>query len=206
MNLDGGEDIHPDHHSHPRYSPKDAPLFLCPIRMLTPGGGESFHTETLVLSRPSFFPLCLSFPVHTEGWVSSIALLQGLGHVCVFFSPLVGEVHEPAPRGPLVSAGGHCLHPLHTSCLLGEGPGLGSPGQASWPQGSFPLLWNPAWSLKFSTLNLWLKTLELLQFPDLKTAPPPVHPPPRPTSLVGWSPQQGLGAQTVGSTSLGLQL
>lgn len=41
------------------------------------------------------------------------------------------------------------------------------------PRAPFPLLWNLAWSLKFSTLSLWLQTLELLQFPDLKTAPPP---------------------------------
>lgn len=40
------------------------------------------------------------------------------------------------------------------------------------PKDPLLLLWNPAWSLKFSTLSLWLQTLELLQFPDLKTAPP----------------------------------
>ena len=97
-----------------------------------------------------------------------------------------GKACEPAALDSL----GFCWRIL--PCTLITPPAPGGTAQA-WeardkhlgPRAPFPLLWNPAWSLKFSTLRLWLQTLELLQFPDSKTAPPPLRPPPHPRRSYG---------------------
>lgn len=84
-----------------------------------------------------------------------------------------GRFWEPAP----LDSGFH--HQRRLPCTLTTPPSRRGRAQVweAWdkhlgPRAPLPLLWNPAWSLKFSTLSLWLQTLELLQFPDLKTAPP----------------------------------
>lgn len=107
--------------------------------------GENSHTETLVLSRANSFSLCLSFPLK-EGWFLHCTLLrtrillyvppsdpckplrerEGLGASTLdsgFLSPEKTAMHLTTPPSPFP---------------WGEGSGLGSLGQASWPQGSSP--------------------------------------------------------------------
>lgn len=50
-----------------------------------------------------------------------------------------GRLWEPVPLDSGFPAPEKtAMHPHHTSFPEGEGPGLGSLGQASWPQGSSP--------------------------------------------------------------------
>lgn len=112
--------------------------------------------------------------MNPNGWGSSISLPWELRRFYMFFLTGVnpfraGKACEPAALDSL----GFCWRVLEA-----RDKHLG-------PRAPFPLLWNPAWSLKFSTLRLWLQTLELLQFPDLKTAPPPLRPPPHPRRSYG---------------------
>lgn len=87
------------------------------------------------------------------------------------------------------------MRPGHTSSPGGTAQVWEARDKHLGPKAPFPLLWNPAWSLKFSTLRLWLQTLELLQFPDSKTAPPPLRPPPQPLQVL-WGGHLSTGAES----------
>lgn len=147
-------------------------------------GADGHHAKSPALPRANFIALCLSFPLKAEGWDFSIALSWEQGPSCMFFSLTVQTPHGQG-TSPWVSG---FLPP----CALTAPPVCRGRAQASeaqdkhlGPWAPFPLLWKPAWSLKFSTLSLWLQTLELLQFPDLQTAPPLLRPPPHPHRSCG---------------------
>lgn len=69
------------------------------------------------------------------------------------------DLHPPEYNG--------CAY--HTASAQGESPCLGQAFQTY----CFSPPSEPAWSLHFSTWSLWLRILERLQFPDLKTGPSP---------------------------------
>ena len=146
---------------------------------------ERVHTLKLWSCQETIFLSVPQFPSERQELVFLIALPGELAPFVRFSAqckPLRGrEGVEPAAWDLLhFCQGSTALCPGHASCPWRDSPVWDAWGKHPGPRAPLPLLWNPAWSLKFSTLRRWLHTLELLQFPVLKMAPPLLHPPPHP--------------------------